>query len=266
MHSPPNISSRLTIENMRPMQKIPMRLPQPLDACARLVCERSIQIRSTLLMFATFIWLSGCVLEPTKIDRTPPPESAIIAQPTIPLASDALPGFLLQAKKLAPTELVLKKEKARADFNAEKSELNRIKLALLLMLPAPGNTPAATLAADDAELAVLIEPIASGATANTSAGGAIEAHSSESQMRVLGLLIQGSLQERKRLRDQAREAQSRTQVARTELTASQQEARILRTKLEELETQLAALKSIERSVTSRTKGRGDLPVKAGAPK
>jgi hypothetical protein len=270
MHSPPNISSRLTIENMRPMQKNPMRLPQPLDACTRLVCERSIQIRSTLLMFVTFIWLSGCllgcVLEPTKIDRTPPPESAIIAPPTTPLASDALPGFLLQAKKLAPTELMLKKEKARADFNAEKSELNRIKLALLLVLPAPSNTPAATLAADDAELALLIEPIASGATANTSAGGAIEAHSSESQMRVLGLLIQGSLQERKRLRDQAREAQSRTQVARTELTASQQEARILRTKLEELETQLAALKSIERSVTSRTKGRGDPPVKAGAPK
>ncbi len=258
------------------MQKIQMRLPQPLDACIRLVGEDSIQIRLALLMVAAFVGLSGCltgcVLEPTKIDRKPPLESAVIMQPATPSVSDALPGFLLQAKKLAPTELALEKEKARADFNSEKSELNRIKLALLLALPAPSNTPAATLAADDAELAALIEPIVSGAsgafgaTANTATGGAVEAHLSESELRVLGLLIQGSVQERKRLRDQAREAQSRTQVARTELTASQQEARILRTKLEELETQLAALKSIERSVTSRTKGRGDPLVKDGSPK
>ncbi len=261
------------------MQKIQMRLPQPLDACIRLVGEDSIQIRLALLMVAAFVGLSGCltgcVLEPTKIDRKPPLESAVIMQPATPSASDALPGFLLQAKKLAPTELALEKEKARADFNSEKSELNRIKLALLLALPAPSNTPAATLAADDAELAVLIEPIVSGAsgasgatanTANTATGGAVEARLSESELRVLGLLIQGSVQERKRLRDQAREAQSRTQVARTELNASQQEARILRTKLEELETQLAALKSIERSVTSRTKGRGDPLVKDGSPK
>ncbi len=251
------------------MQKIPMRLRHPVVASIPLVCIRSCPTRLILLITATVICLStsltGCVLEPTKVDRTPPPESAIIMQPTIPSASDALASFLLQAKKLAPAELLLEKEKARVDFNTEKSELNRIKLAILLALPAAANTPAATLAADDAELAVLIDPIASGAASNAS-GGSAETRAAESEIRVLGLLIQGSVQERKRLRDQAREAQSRTQVARTELTASQQEARILRTKLEELETQLAALKSIERSVTSRTKGRADPIVKDGTPK
>ncbi len=252
------------------MQKFPMRLRHPVVAFILLVCVRSRQTRLILLITATVICLSasltGCVLEPTKVDRTPPPESAIIMQPTIPSASDALASFLAQAKKLAPAELVLEKEKARVDFNTEKSELNRIKLALLLALPAHSNTPAAALAAEDAELTLLIDPIASGATSNDAGGSSVEARATESQIRLLGLLIQGSVQERKRLRDQAREAQSRTQVARTELTANQQEARILRIRLEEIETQLAALKSIERSVASRTKGRGDSVVKDGTPK
>lgn len=171
---------------------------------------------------------------------------------------------------MSPAELVLEKEKTRAEFNTEKSELNRMKLALLLILPTPATTTAAALIADDAELAALVDPVASGASANAVGAATVtgnpETRLAESEARVLALLIQGSMQERKRLRDQSRDWQLRTQVAKTDLTKSEQEARILRTKMEELETQLAALKSIERSVTSRTKGRAAPILKDGAPK
>ena len=50
------------------------------------------------------------------------------------------------------------------------------------------------------------------------------------------------------------------------VTKKEEEARNLRIKVEELEKQLAALQSIERSVTSRTKARTDPVLKEGAPK
>lgn len=216
---------------------------------------------------ASLGWLSGCVLEPAKIDRVPPPDPVVIMRPAAPSASDALQTLLLQAKKMAPAELAIEKEKVRAEFNADKSELSRIKLALLLALPASSNASAATLVADDAELTALIDPVATSAGTTTVVGSnSTEPRTSEAELKVLALLIQGNVQERKRLREQAREAQSRTQVARVEATKKDEEARILRTKVEELEKQLAALKLIERSVTSRTKGRTDPVPKEGAPK
>jgi hypothetical protein len=216
---------------------------------------------------ATLGWLSGCALESAKIDRTPPPDPTIIMRPTAPSASDALQTLLLQTKKMAPAELAIEKEKARAEFNADKSEINRIKLALLLALPAAGNASAAALAADDAELTTLVDPVAASAGTTTVVGtNNTEPRTSEAELKVLALLIQSNVLERKRLREQARDAQSRTQVAKAELTKSEQEARILRTKVEELEKQLTALKSIERSVNSRTKAKTDPVPKEGAPK
>ena len=225
-----------------------------------------LSVRSAAIA-ASFAWLSGCALEPAKIERVPPPDAAIVMQPAAPSASDTLQTLLLQAKKMAPAELAIEKEKARAEFNADKSEINRIKLALLLALPAPSNASAATLVADEAELAALVDPVATAAGTTTVIGSNnTEPRTSEAELKVLALLIQGNVQERRRLREQTREAQARTQVAKADLTKTEQEARILRTKVEELETQLAALKSIERSVTSRTKARTDPVPKEGAPK
>ncbi len=217
---------------------------------------------------ASLGWLSGCALEPAKIGRTPPPDPAIIMHPVTVSASDALQTFLLQAKKMAPAELAIEKEKVRAEFNGDKSEFSRIKLALLFTVPGPGNASAATLAAEDAELAALVDPLASAAISVASSGSnnGADSRSSESELKVLALLIQANVQERKRLREQTRDALSRAQVARADSTKTEQEARILRIKVEELEKQLAALKSIERSVTSRTKERTDPVLKEGAPK
>jgi hypothetical protein len=238
----------------------PTRIPLPISGLI------SVGLRSAAAI-ATLGWLSGCVLEPVKIDRTPPPDPSIIMQPIAFSVSDALQNFLLQAKKMAPAELAIEKEKVRAEFNGDKSEYSRIKLALLLTMPIPGNVSAATLAAEDAELTALVDPLATAAVTTTSTvGSSAESRSSEAELKVLALLIQSNVQERKRLREQTRDAMSRTQVARTEATKNEQEARILRTKVEELEKQLAALKSIERSVNSRAKERTDPVPKDGAPK
>lgn len=238
----------------------PTRIPLPISSLI-LVGLRSAAAAATLG------WLSGCALEPVRIDRTPPPDPAIIMQPIAFSVSDALQNFLLQAKKMAPAELAIEKEKVRAEFNGDKSEYSRIKLALLLTMPIPGNVSAATLAAEDAELTALVDPLATAAVTTTSTvGSSAETRSSEAELKVLALLIQSNVQERKRLREQTRDAMSRTQVARTEATKNEQEARILRTKVEELEKQLAALKSIERSVNSRAKERTDPVPKDGAPK
>jgi hypothetical protein len=228
--------------------------------------DYSVSIRSAAIA-VSLGWLSGCALEPAKIDRVPPPDPTIIMQTAAPSVSDALQTLLLQAKKMAPAELAIEKEKVRAEFNADKSELSRIKLALLLALPAPSNASAATLMADDAELTSLVDPVATAAGTTTVIGSpSMESRTSEAELKVLALLIQSNVQERKRLREQAREAQSRAQVTKAEITKKEEEARILRTKVEELEKQLTALKSIERSVTSRTKARTDPVPKEGAPK
>jgi hypothetical protein len=245
---------------------MPTHIPLPTFPLMQLggKCSASLRLSFAVVSLG---WLSGCALEPAKIDRMPPPDPTIIMQPVVVSVSDALQNFLLQAKKMAPAELAIEKEKVRAEFNGDKSEYSRIKLALLLTMPIPGNVSAATLAAEDAELAALVDPLATAAYSTTSTvGSSAEARSSEAELKVLALLIQSNVQERKRLREQTRDAMSRTQVARTEATKNEQEARILRTKVDELEKQLAALKSIERSVTSRTKERTDPVPKEGAPK
>ena len=247
---------------------MPRRLSPPHSRRYKYHCrgDYSASIRSAAIA-ASLGWLSGCALEPAKIDRVPPPDPTIIMQPAVPSASDALQTLLLQAKKMAPAELAIEKEKVRAEFNADKSEFSRIKLALLLTLPAPSNASAATLVADDAELTSLVDPVATAAGTTTVIGSSsMEPRTSEAELKVLALLIQSNVQERKRLREQAREAQSRAQVTKAEVTKKEEEARNLRIKVEELEKQLAALQSIERSVTSRTKARTDPVLKEGAPK
>lgn len=243
---------------------------QPVVNSYRWRRDDRLRIRRVALAFAAALplgWLSGCALEPAKIDRSPPPDPTIIMQPSAPSAADALQSLLLQAKKMSPVELAIEREKVRADLSVDKSELNRIKLALLLSMPTPGSASATALAADDAELSALVDPVAAAASTSTVTGTAgAEARTSEAELKVLALLIQSNLQDRKRLREQAREAQSRAQVAKTESTKREEEARILRTKVDELEKQLAALKLIERSVNSRTKERTDPVPKEGAPK
>lgn len=214
--------------------------------------------------------LASCAVEPTRLDipTPPPPEAKILIEPAPPSAADRLLQYMAQIRKLSSADLLAERERVRTDFSLNRSEFNRLKLALTLALPSlPSSTtnatggvvltlPTPTTPAEDAELISLTEPI-------TSAGnGTSGSLTTETEMRALALLIQSLAQDRKRLREQTRDIQAKAQAkARDDAAASQQEARILRSRVEELEKQLTALKSIERSVNSRSTERSD-----GAPK
>jgi hypothetical protein len=174
--------------------------------------------------------LSACALEPTL---PPPPETRIIVQPAPPSDGERLLQHLARVRKLDNREFAGEREQARAEFARDKSEFSRVKLALVMTLsPAPG-------AQDDAELVGLLEPVLSGA---------------DSDVRTLASLLHGLVGERRRMREQLRDSQARLALARKDDTRDA-EARALKARIEELETKLDALKSIDRSVHDRNPGR-----------
>lgn len=229
-------------------------------------------IRSNVLHFCVAsmaVLLAACAIEPNRIERpTPPPETKIIVEPPPPSVSDRLLQYMAQIRRLNPADLLAERERARTDFSLDRSEFNRLKLALTLVLPTlPTSTtnpaggqvltmPALTTAAEDNELIALTEPI-------TAASNAANGFATEPEMRALAMLLQSLAQDRKRGREQTRDIQTKAIAKGREegTAASQQEARILRLRVEELEKQLTALKSIERSVNTRSTERSD-----GAPK
>lgn len=192
---------------------------------------------------------SGCAIQPTAV--TPPVETRGIVEPAPKLASELLLNYSLEARAMSAADLTTEKERVRTEFGLNKSEFNRMKLAILLALsPAslPNSAPNPAIGiSEDIELSSLLEPITYGVTAN---GG-----SPAPDLRALATLIQALVNDRKKLRDQLKETQSRTQTTRRDEASSQTEARILRAKVEELEKKLDALKSIERSVSTKGDAR-----------
>lgn len=176
--------------------------------------------------------LAGCALEPRRAEA--PPEPRIVMQPAPPSEADQLLAYASRVRRLDARDLAVERDLARASIQKDKSELNRLKCALLLSLA--GNTPAG----DDAEIILLLEPFA-----NLPAGTA-----AEPEIRVLSSLLLAQAQDRKKLREQLRDAQARLTFARRDETR-EAETRALRAQVEELEKKLSALKSIERSVNRR---------------
>ena len=187
-----------------------------------------------LLLLTITASLAGCALVPAHVDA---PE----AKTTSSLPSDAeqFLTYILQARMLSPAALTLEKDRARTEFAIEKSSHRRVKLAILMALSPPALAPAAL--AEEAEFQALLEPLAFGTSA-----------SPEPALHAIATLLLSVAQDRKRLREQLREAVARGQAIRRAEASVQAEARILRIQVEDLEKKLNALKSIERSVTSRS--------------
>ena len=72
----------------------------------------------------------------------------------------------------------------------------------------------------------------------------------DAEIRVLATLLHGFATDRRKFREQLRDTQARLSLARKD-DIRDAEARALRAKVEELETKLNALKSIDRSVNRR---------------
>ncbi len=189
---------------------------------------------STLLILAG-IFLQGCNLLPTRLARLSPEMPPAAQQSS---ETEQLLSYVLQARLLTPAEFGLEKDRVRAELATEKSSRNRIKLAILIAFSAPLTTVSGTQ--EETELLSLIEPLAFSPGASPS--------SAEPGIRAIATLLQNMAQDRRRLR----EVVARSQTSRREEANAQAEARILRMQLEDLEKKLNALKSIERSVTSRS--------------
>ncbi len=212
-----------------------------------LVMNKKIIVLPTFIV--TLIIFSGCAIPPAAV--TPQVETRVIVEPAPKLASELLLNYSLEARAMSAADSTVEKERARAEFGRNKSEFNRMKLAILLALSptsSPSSAPNTAIGiSEDVELSSLLEPITYGATAT--------GNSPAPDLRALATLIQALVHDRKKLRDQLKEAQSRTQITRRDEASSQTEARILRAKVEELEKKLDALKSIERSVSTKGDAR-----------
>lgn len=182
-----------------------------------------------LAALATF--LSGCALEPPRTDPEPPGAIAPVAPPS---EVERLLAYAVQTRRLDPREFAAAREQARSAFQLDRSDASRARYALLLAM-----TPSTPQGTEDVELIALIDPLVNGAD--------------DGEMRGLALLMQGIVQDRRKLREQLRDSQSRLAAARRE-EPKEAELRILRARIEELEKKLEALKSIDRSVNRRSDG------------
>jgi hypothetical protein len=207
--------------------------------------------------------LSACtVLDPPRIERPVPLEPRIIERMAAPSDGDILMAYVLQVRKLSAEDFLVEQNRVRTEFSNNNSEYSRVKLAVMLALtpittatavaPVAAATPApATLASngnEDAELIALLDPLVFSVTASGS--------SAKPELRALAHIIQGMAHERKRLRELAKVAQTKVTVIKRD-ESSVLESRQLKVRIEDLERQLAALKSIEKSVGAR----GDSAVK-----
>ena len=214
--------------------------------------SRTINIKLTSLLFAiaTLLMLAACTTPSTQA----PAQGIRAKTEPAPMMSEQLLNYLLTARAMTPTDFASEKERVRAEFLHDKTEFNRMKLAILIsLLPATGpsitTTPLAAAAniAEDTELTTLLEPFTNSLASSSNA--------TSPDLRGLAMLIQGLVQDRKKLREQLKDSLNRTQITRRDELSSQSEARILRAKVEELEKKLDALKSIERSVGVKSDAR-----------
>ena len=211
------------------------------------------KITSLLSATAALLMLAACTTPSTLV-----PAAEIRSGPGLApqITSEQLLHYLLTARAMTPSDFAAEKERARAEFLHNKTEFNRLKLAILISLsPAMGTgiatapLAAAANSAEDTELTTLLEPFTYSVASS--------ANATSSDLRALAMLIQGLVQDRKKLRDLLKDALNRTQIARRDELSLQSEARILRAKVEELEKKLDALKSIERSVSVKSDARNN---------
>ena len=87
----------------------------------------------------------------------------------------------------------------------------------------------------------------------------------KTEVRALAMLLAGMAQERKKLRDLLRETQTRLSTLRRDDT-KEMEVRALRSRVAELERNLAALKSIDRSVNHRSETQRTETLRVDPPK
>ena len=196
----------------------------------------SLKRLTTILLLACLP--TACTLEPRRAE--PPPAPRNVVQPAPPSEAEQLLAYAAKLRRMDRREFTVERDQLRANVLKNRSDpaqaqFNRVKYALLLTLAVSVGTGTS----DDAELIGTLEPIV----------GAV-GFSADNELRVFANLIYVAAQERRKLREQLRETHARIALARREDNRDA-EIRALRAKVEELEKNLNALKSIDRSVNRR---------------
>jgi hypothetical protein len=187
-----------------------------------------------ILLLVLPVLLAACALEPKRAES--PTTTRIIVQPATPSETDQLLAYAARIRKLSVAELGNEREQARSAFQRDKTDVSRVKYALLLAAaPASSST--------DDDLASALDPILTATASNTA--------TDSTELRTLAQVLHGMVSERRRLREQLRESQARLNLSKRD-EVREGEARALRAKVDELEKRLDALKSIDRSVSRRT--------------
>lgn len=191
-----------------------------------------------IALAAVVLVAGGCADLKAPFPRAEPPAPAAKKQPEPPpepLATtlkrqvsdvESLIGFYEHVRRLSSVEQAKDFEALRQVYNRDKSDLNRLKLALIQAMP---NSPVR----NDAAAQALIDPMLKDG----------EGH--DAGLKAFAQLLNAHLAERKRLEDRLREDQK---------------------EIEELQKKLDALKSIEKSLIDRGRPPAvPTPVPATAP-
>ena len=181
----------------------------------------------TLTCYALLLIVAGCATV------APPSIPATITQAPIKIASaaDSLVAELARLQAMPPAALATVKESARDAFERDPADFRRVFYALTLFV-APSSP------ADDDRLLAIVEPLI------------ISGKPVEEAARVVVALALANAVARKKIRDEAILQRNRVAAA-GKRDDREAENRVLKQRVDELEKQLVALKSINRSVTSR---------------
>jgi hypothetical protein len=192
--------------------------------------QRLPQLPHAALLAALVLMISGCALQPPA----PVQVSSPAAAPREPTAAEHTLAELSRLQRLSPAELAQTRDAAREVFERDPAMFRRMQYAMTIFV-APMSP------SDDDRLLTLLEPILNQATPP------------DDTNRVLALLAQTSAAARKKIRDDAVTARKTNVVAKRDDRRDDREpeVRALKQRVEELEKQLLALKSIDRSVTHR---------------
>lgn len=189
-------------------------------------------MNSLRLRLAAFIPL---VLAACAIQQPTPVAPTIVSAPAPrPSVADDLLTTLRALQSLSASELASTRDIAREAFERDPAPHRRSRYLLTLAATAPSVT-------DDERLLTLIEPLLAMPSSHDAATVAIS------------FIVQQAALSRKRLREEIALLRTRATSGAAGVRRDERdtEVRTLKARIDDLEKQLAALKSIDRSVTRR---------------
>lgn len=185
-----------------------------------------------ILMFGLIGSLSGCAVDNTAQRVAPVAASPVVATPS---AAESLMQTIRELQNMTPATLAAEKDIAREAFERDPVQFRRLRYLLAL------NAAPAT-ATDDDKLLSAVEPLLNTTTDDN-----------DLSIKTIAQQIREVALSRKKLRDEVANVRSRNAniTANSKRDEREPEVRALKLRIEELEKQIAAMKSIDRSVTRR---------------